>query len=86
MLREHWRLAVKEKKEEERGGGTDLWWLLLRLTVVLAGGGEMAVAPGDGLSLSLSPLLLCVFFLFFLYFSLLFSFGSVVGAATVQPP
>jgi hypothetical protein len=74
---------MKEKKEEERGGGANLWWLLLRLTVVLAGGSEMAVA----VFLSLSPLLLCVFsFLFFLCFSLLFSFGRVVEAATMQPP
>jgi hypothetical protein len=72
MLREQWRLAVKEKREKERGGGTDLWWPLWRLMAVLAGGGdtggEMAVAPGSGLSL-FSPLLLCIFFLFFLFFS-----------------
>ena len=79
MLREQWRLAAKEKKEEERGGGIDLRWPLWRLMVVLAGGGdtggEMAVAPGSGLSL-FSPLLLCIFFLFFLCFSLLFFFRS----------
>jgi len=57
---------------EARGGGTDLWWPLWRLMVVLAGGGdaggEMAVALGGGLSL-FSPLLLYIFFLFFLCFS-----------------
>jgi len=83
MLREHWRLATKEKKEEERAGGTDLWWLLWRLTVVLAGdgdaGGEMAVAPGSGLSL-FSPLFSFYSSLFFLLPSPPFFFLLVLSS------